>query len=294
MRALWFVLAGCSFQPRAASLDAAGDARHDAIHDAPGDATDAAQNGDSDGDGIANSSDNCPTIANPDQHDHDGDGRGDACDLCPHINEAVDVDTDGDGIGDACDPRPSTAGDIKKAFFGFYDASETQGWLGNTTWTVANGVLTGGSTNIGLSYTYASTQYQHAFVQVGVHLNQLANPTGSVSPAALLYNGDAGGTQYYACEAALENQGAKTVDATAVYPGTSNVTPQTWPGTLAAGSDLMYTDSITGGMHTCTVSQGTLTISAAQSAGPNTGVVSLAAANANVSYDYLWIVVAGS
>ncbi|MCB9519273.1 MAG: thrombospondin type 3 repeat-containing protein, partial [Myxococcales bacterium] len=35
--------------------------------------------GDSDGDGIADESDNCPSVANPDQADADGDGTGDAC-----------------------------------------------------------------------------------------------------------------------------------------------------------------------------------------------------------------------
>lgn len=39
--------------------------------------------GDSDGDGTCDSTDNCPTIANPDQADGDGDGVGDACDQCP-------------------------------------------------------------------------------------------------------------------------------------------------------------------------------------------------------------------
>ena len=38
---------------------------------------------DKDGDGVLDASDNCPTVANPDQADTDGDGRGDACDPCP-------------------------------------------------------------------------------------------------------------------------------------------------------------------------------------------------------------------
>ena len=38
---------------------------------------------DGDGDGIPDSSDNCPTTANPDQVDSDADGFGDACDPCP-------------------------------------------------------------------------------------------------------------------------------------------------------------------------------------------------------------------
>ncbi|WP_162687443.1 amidohydrolase family protein [Bradymonas sediminis] len=38
---------------------------------------------DRDGDGIPNDSDNCPSVANPDQADRDNDGIGDACDPCP-------------------------------------------------------------------------------------------------------------------------------------------------------------------------------------------------------------------
>ena len=40
---------------------------------------------DSDGDGIEERSDNCPTVANPDQADWDGDGVGNACDATPGI-----------------------------------------------------------------------------------------------------------------------------------------------------------------------------------------------------------------
>ena len=38
---------------------------------------------DTDGDGVPDSSDNCVSVANPDQADADGDGHGDACDACP-------------------------------------------------------------------------------------------------------------------------------------------------------------------------------------------------------------------
>ncbi len=58
---------------------------------------------DRDGDGILDESDNCPTIANPDQLDSDSDGIGDACDNCPTVHNPIQSDTDGDGIGDACD-----------------------------------------------------------------------------------------------------------------------------------------------------------------------------------------------
>ncbi len=69
--------------------------------------------GDSDGDGIPDNTDNCPTVANPEQANDDGDAEGEACDdndgvddgtdNCPTIANPDQKDTDGDGIGDACD-----------------------------------------------------------------------------------------------------------------------------------------------------------------------------------------------
>lgn len=70
---------------------------------------------DSDGDGIPDLTDNCVSVANPDQKDSDGNGRGDACedydregivnaqDNCPEMPNQEQIDTDNDGIGDSCD-----------------------------------------------------------------------------------------------------------------------------------------------------------------------------------------------
>ena len=70
---------------------------------------------DGDGDGFANTVDNCPDVANPDQNNTDGDADGNACDADddndnrPDISDAFPTnatewaDTDGDGTGDNAD-----------------------------------------------------------------------------------------------------------------------------------------------------------------------------------------------
>jgi hypothetical protein len=79
---------------------------------------------DGDGDGVADDTDNCPSVPNPDQTDSDGNGVGDACDTpqpvdsdgdgvtddvdnCMYVPNPGQEDSDGNGIGDACDtPQP--------------------------------------------------------------------------------------------------------------------------------------------------------------------------------------------
>jgi hypothetical protein len=79
---------------------------------------------DQDSDGVPDSTDNCISIANPDQADGDGDGIGNACDAnpndgptgdldadgipngtdnCPNTPNGDQLDTDHDGIGNVCD-----------------------------------------------------------------------------------------------------------------------------------------------------------------------------------------------
>jgi len=99
---------------------------------------DAAPRGDAGGiadrdlDGVADVSDNCPDVANPDQTaNEDGDRFGDACDPCPQITDNMAVDTDGDRIGDACDPNPGTR-DVSWLFEGFHKGMPA--WPGSTNW----------------------------------------------------------------------------------------------------------------------------------------------------------------
>lgn len=108
--------------PDAATDDDATTA--DAATDAPAiDARPIDASIDDDGDGVLNTVDNCPRLANPDQHDEDGDAVGDVCDGCPHLADPMQANLDDDGLGDACDPRPTIPGNLRLLFEPFTDAS---------------------------------------------------------------------------------------------------------------------------------------------------------------------------
>lgn len=74
---------------------------------------------DRDSDTVLNGADNCPELANLDQHDEDLDLVGDVCDNCPHRANGDQVNRDGDGVGDVCDPRPTLAGETLDLFLSF-------------------------------------------------------------------------------------------------------------------------------------------------------------------------------
>lgn len=69
---------------------------------------------DTDSDGVPDATDNCPTVANPDQADFNGNGIGDACedsdgdgimdnvDNCPTVANPDQADANRNGVGDAC------------------------------------------------------------------------------------------------------------------------------------------------------------------------------------------------
>jgi Ca2+-binding RTX toxin-like protein len=78
---------------------------------------------DSDGDGVADTQDNCPSVANADQADADHDGLGNAC----------DPDANGDGIDDTLQPTGTPAGSFSNA---------VQGHANPTTGTVVSGTVT--------------------------------------------------------------------------------------------------------------------------------------------------------
>ncbi len=61
---------------------------------------------DADNDGIADTTDNCPMTANPDQLDTDNDGVGNMCDNCQADFNPDELDSDNNGKGDACEVDP--------------------------------------------------------------------------------------------------------------------------------------------------------------------------------------------
>jgi Thrombospondin type 3 repeat len=140
----------------------------------PGDATidSGAGTTDSDGDGIPDATDNCVSVANPDQHDEDGDHVGDACDPCPQVANAT-IDTDGDGIPDACDPHPSTRGDMLVRFETFAGTGNLPpGWQSKgggmpTDWRRINDALTIAADNATRIAIFDSGSPRHA-IDIGV------------------------------------------------------------------------------------------------------------------------------
>ena len=73
-------------------------------------------NPDPDGDGIPSTTDNCPTVYNPDQLDTDIDYVGDSCDNCILATNPLQEDIDSDGVGDSCDNCLLAANSLQEDF----------------------------------------------------------------------------------------------------------------------------------------------------------------------------------
>lgn len=126
--------------------------------DGRGDACDL----DNDDDNTPDSTDNCPTTANPDQANADGDTTGDACDVCPNDSandsdgdghcanadncpttaNADQADADSDGIGNVCDGPTDSDGD------GIPDATDNCVNIANPGQANADGDTTGDACDV--------------------------------------------------------------------------------------------------------------------------------------------------
>ena len=149
---LW--LDNIAFSPLVEDLDDDNDGVADGVDAFP---LDSSETGDNDGDGsgnnadadddndsVADSSDNCPLLANTDQLDTEADGVGDACDgdrdndtvlngqdNCPLQSNTNQLDSNGNGLGDLCDPDPGAPAPAGSRDFSFnVTASAQYGDLG--------------------------------------------------------------------------------------------------------------------------------------------------------------------
>jgi hypothetical protein len=128
---------------------------------------------DTDGDRIPDGSDDCPSVADPDQFDEDGDGIGDACDPCPIDANVRPSDPDHDGVSDSCDPHPDTPGDSIALFEGFHAGLPDM-------WTVDSAMIAADNDDIVMTVAAAAhgsitapiTVPENGVVTVGVTIDQ--------------------------------------------------------------------------------------------------------------------------
>ena len=251
---------------------------------------------DTDGDTVADSADNCPTVANTNQRNHDADPKGDACDRCPHLPSTTDPDGDGDGVGDACDPRVGTAGDSIALFEGFYDATAIAGWIeaGNGTWTVGNGVLTQSVTTVaGTNRTIGpNLNLPRSAVTSMAKVLTLGNGTGFDAPYVSVVSGVTNSTSAW-CSVVRDGSDRK-VYATTVRPFNTQFPSDDWPGTFANNSEVQMTSALVGTSNVCTVVQGTTSLTVNGPIDAAAGTPQLATRSASASFDYLFVVSIGN
>jgi hypothetical protein len=267
---------------------------HGAAPSGGGDDAPAASDGDTDAtldtdlDGIPDATDNCPTVANPDQRDYDGDHHGDACDHCPHLPSTLDPDMDGDGVGDDCDPRPSLPGDRQVLWTAFSSPADITGWTQVDTWTVANNLLVQADATKGQPVISPPTSYAHAYLETELVVDALSTTGGFVGIGAC--SGAKGTAQYYCCTiytpATLEPQSA--------WQGGGGQTQTAWTGTFAAGSVVHLVVNTAAGT-ACTATQGMTVVTSNQPGlGPTDGPAALYMDSAAASFRYLFIVEIGA
>jgi hypothetical protein len=198
---------------------------------------------DSDGDGIIDALDNCPKVANPDQHDEDLDGVGDACDNCPTVpnpgqEDLLEIENGAaaDGVGDACDPRPEDPGDSILFFDSFKGPLDPDWTIGDgaANWSISGDGLLITSTSGGASLIYWSGQQaDRTVVQTTATVMTLApNSTHGIGVASGYIAGasaDSVGTGYLCYQFTADANGAPPPgpenDLLVLRLDSSNLTP---------------------------------------------------------------------
>ncbi len=288
MRVVWIltILVGCSYQAPGVTAD--DDTTSDATTpDGPVDPLDQ------DGDGVLDADDNCPDVANPDQHDWDTDKIGDACDKCPQVLDTADPDSDLDGVGDACDPNPTAAVDTRVSWNGFFDASEIADWTVRAgTWDVTGGELVqssgGGTATIAMPGTVTGAIY----VETGYTATNLDSTSDSEIGTC---SGVASG-QTYCCDVIRHFLGGDNVEDWAFWAtSTLSIDQPAWTGNYTDGSKIdRLAHLLKNNVRECSAKQNSTEVTATKSTtGSIDGDITLYMDNATASYRYVFVVAVG-
>jgi len=269
-----------------------------AIVDAPGDtpmmidAPVLPPGQDADGDGIKNMSDNCPLVANADQHDEDGDPYGDACDPCPPIAHLVELDVDGDGVGDACDPHPVTPGDKIYVFESFKNGVPNgNSWDPFGSWqSQADGITVAVNANhANLGYAMPTTGHETISTAMTITATGAAAGTPSNRGGGLIDEKGAAGSDGVACDLNLDAAG--TSQLALIHASTA---PD--GGTTLASNGLSwavgtkYTLQLTRDTTTYTCARGVTTASVTSAIVNPQPEVGFYVSSASARFEYLFVV----
>jgi hypothetical protein len=213
------------------------------------------------------------------------DPRGDACDPCPHLANN-DADGDGDGIGDACDPRPTTPGDSRALWLGFYTAADQTGWVDRGTqgigmWAVTKGALVQSATNPSQFASLAAPPLlRRIYVATSIEVVSLnASATIGVCTG---WNGAA-----FDCCNVNTTSGSPVIEA---QTGTAVKVNAPWPNVVGAGTRIEIVENMLTA-NSCTFN-GTTTVATTPT--EITGKVLFFVGHAAVKYRYLFVVQIGT
>ncbi len=206
---------------------------------------------DRDHDGVANTTDNCPDTANPDQADGDTDGKGDVCDACPadsnpgsagcpstiyDIKQGVVADGTAVRVDNALVTGKGENGffvQIKAGDTGYVDENYSGLFVytGSMAPTLANAVV---GTRVAIDGNVATFQGQRELDTVTAVTAVTMTAEAAPAPIAVSYADIAtGGPRAAALEGVLVRVGAATVSAVDTMFGEF---------TLTAGSDALVVD----------------------------------------------------
>ena len=185
---------------------------------------------DLDGDGVLNAADNCPTLANADQHNEDADPFGDVCDPCPHLAGTA---ADGDGVGDACDPQPMIAKQKWLLFDPFAASRPAWDYVSGTTLIADQLQMTGANPNSAFSRLPAQITGELRIVTAG---QIVSVGTGTPHALSIAFGVNGAGTNYHYVQFYDAGPGSGTISISKAQSSTfTELVGDTYAGILPSG-----------------------------------------------------------